>query len=239
MKPKLLFLHYFGGSKREWDGVIARLGGRFECVAVDAPGFGDAASVDGFTVQEMVAWLLLLDTCHLLQGCVVVGHSMMGKVAMVAAAQGMNVAGMVLVAPSPLEPEPMTEEARAKMVEARGSEAGAREFFMKGAKRELSEAMIRQGTEDVLRSDAEAWRRWPQSGSREDWSGAVEPIEVPCLVVVGALDEAIPLVFQREKTMGHLKEARLEVLEGVGHLVPYEAAEELSGLIEGFVGEVG
>ncbi len=232
----LLFLHYFGGSRVEWDAVVGGLEGRFRCVAADAPGFGQARGMQGYTVEEMTQQVLALIRSLGDGPVVLVGHSMMGKVGIVVASRApKNLFGLVLVAPSPLEPEPMTEEARTEMVAARETEDGAKKFFLKGAKSKLSEAVVKQGTEDVLRSHATAWRRWPQSGSREDWAEAIPPLAIPALLVVGELDEAIPLEFQSMRTMSHLKDARLEVIRGVGHLLPYEAPERLVELIAEFV----
>jgi pimeloyl-ACP methyl ester carboxylesterase len=36
----LVFLHYWGGSRRTWSEVIGRLSDRFRCVAVDLRGWG-------------------------------------------------------------------------------------------------------------------------------------------------------------------------------------------------------
>jgi len=38
--PTLVFLHYWGGSRRTWFEVIGRLSDRFRCVAVDLRGWG-------------------------------------------------------------------------------------------------------------------------------------------------------------------------------------------------------
>ena len=40
----MFLLHFLGGSAREWSEVTALLAERFRCVAIDLPGFGDAAT---------------------------------------------------------------------------------------------------------------------------------------------------------------------------------------------------
>src|SRR5271156_3882392 len=40
--PALVFIHYWGGSRRTWSEVIARLSDRFRCVAMDLRGWGKA-----------------------------------------------------------------------------------------------------------------------------------------------------------------------------------------------------
>ncbi|MEJ7674662.1 MAG: alpha/beta fold hydrolase [Chitinophagaceae bacterium] len=38
----LVFLHYFGGSSKSWNGVIEQLKESFHCIAIDLRGFGDS-----------------------------------------------------------------------------------------------------------------------------------------------------------------------------------------------------
>ncbi|CAN5604181.1 alpha/beta hydrolase [soil metagenome] len=221
--------------------MISRLAGRYRCLAADAPGFGESSDsdvdsdVEGYTVEEMTQQVLELVASF--EGeYVLVGHSMMGKVSMVAASRKPErLRGVVLVAPSPLVPEPMTEAARATMVVGNESRETALEFFVKGAKTELDAETQRIGVADVLRANPVAWRRWPQSGTREDWSGAISPLTLPSLLVVGEFDEAIPADFQREHTLPKLAQGQMELVKGVAHLIPYEAPGELAGLIDRFV----
>ena len=237
--PTLILQHFFGSSSREWDKVTAELQPHFRCIAVDSPGFGEANQLEGATVEEQADVLLNLLRTLSPEPCFVVGHSMTGKVSMVAASRFPdNVVGMVLVAPSPLRPEPIVEQARAVMAAAQTSTATAREFFLKGAQRSMSEKDIETGVQDVLRANPIAFRRWPQSGTREDWSKAIPATELPTLLVVGEDDPAIPLAFQQEHTLPHLRKGNLKVLPGTGHLVPYEAPRELATLILSFAADL-
>jgi pimeloyl-ACP methyl ester carboxylesterase len=235
----IVFLHFFGGSSCEWTKVVNLLAPSFRCVAADAPGFGDGSGIEGYTVEEMTQSVLVLLDSLSSEPVILAGHSMMGKVAMVAASRRpANLIGLILIAPSPLVPEPITEPDRITMAEAQATPGTAREFFLKGANLPLDPADIRQGIADVQRADPTAWRRWPQSGTREDWSQAIPTIDLTTLVVVGEKDKAIPLKFQRLHTMPHLPKGRLEVIPEAGHLTPYEAPAELAALISSFATEL-
>ena len=235
----LLFLHFFGSSQREWHHVVQRMSNRYRCVTADMPGFGDAAAVEGYTVQRMSEYVrALLD--HLSPSPVIlVGHSMSGKVSMVVANQPpANLAGLVLVAPSPLLPEPMTEEASATMAVANTSQAKAAEFVRGGHALPISKDDEQFAIADVLRANPDAWKAWPESGAREDWSMSVRRIALPSLLVAGELDRAIPLDFQRKHTAPLLADGRMHVIAGAAHLLPFEAPEELATAIGGFVEEL-
>ena len=237
--PTLILQHFFGSSTREWQKVIQELESQFRCIAIDTPGFGSAGALEGGTVEELTQLLLGLIRSLAPEPCVVVGHSMTGKTSMVAASRRPeNMVGLVLVAPSPLRPEPIEEKDRVVMASAQQDEASAHGFFVKGAKRPLSKEDIAIGVEDVMRANSVAWRRWPQSGTREDWSSVVPVIDLPSLLVVGEDDPAIPLAFQKEHTLHHLKNGSLKVIPGTGHLIPYEAPKELAALILAFAAEL-
>ena len=233
--PILILLHFFGSSHREWHHVVGTLQAKFRCVAADMPGFGDAANVQGYTVQRMAE-----QVCELVQHfapapVVLVGHSMGGKVTMVVASDPpANLTGIVLVAPSPLTPEPMHGKTRMVMARGNQSRKQAEIFVHGGAHRPLSAEDLQLGIEDVMRANDAAWKAWPQSGTREDWSMDITEITLPSLLVVGECDSSIPLAYQREHTLPILRNGQLEVIADAAHLLPFEAPDRLSDLIGDF-----
>ncbi|UNW11359.1 alpha/beta fold hydrolase [Xanthomonas phaseoli pv. phaseoli] len=94
-KPTLFFLHALGASRHEWSRVIARFGGRFDCIALDIPGFGDAPALDHFDTNALVDWFSA-EVIKRQPACwFVVGHSMGGKIATLTAARARDgVAGL-------------------------------------------------------------------------------------------------------------------------------------------------
>lgn len=151
-----------------------------------------------------------------------------------AAAPLRNLTQLILIAPSPLQPEPMTAEARETMRLANTTRARVEAFVKNGAHRAMTDEDTSVGIADVERANPDAWRAWAEHGSKEDWSEQVKRLLVPATLIVGEHDAAIPLSFQREHTLPLVERTggRLIVIGGAAHMLPYEAAAELAMAIE-------
>ena len=217
-----VLLHYFGGSARSWDPVAAALDGN--CVAPDLRGFGDAPPGGAMRVADYAD-----DAAPLLRdGSILVGHSMGGKIAMaLAARRPPGLRGLVLVAPSPPGPEPMGDEARAKLRTAWGDPAAARQVAQ-GISRHQDGPAFDRIVADHLRASLAGWLAWLDNGSREDLRAIARQVDVPMLVVAGADDAALGPAVQERETMPFLPGAALHMVEGSSHLVPLDAPERLA-----------
>ena len=234
--PALLFLHHFGGSARQWKEVISDLAGEHHCVAADMPGFGEAASLTGFTVKEMVDQLAALVETKALSQFVLVGHSMTGKVALAfASRRPAGLLGLVLVTPSPPSPEPIEDQARQEMLQSHGTRSGAEQLIQKITAQQLSPDLYQRAVDDNLRASPAAWEAWLKHGSYEDWSDRVGTLDYPALIVAGQDDPALPAAIQRRLTMPHLANASLVDLPDCGHLPPLEAPVALSRRLKEFL----
>ena len=235
----LVFTHFFGSSRREWRHVVERLSLAHRCVAADMPGFGEAAGITGYSVEEMAAHLRTLAESFAPAPVLLIAHSFSGKAAMVLAAEPpANLARLILIAPSPLVPEPISDNARKEM-RIRNKTLESAEAFIKGSHyRPLSDEDEEFAIEDVMRAVEGAWLAWPDSGSLEDWSERITELRVPTTLVVGDKDQAIPLDFQRKHTLPLVEKAggKLIVIEDAAHMLPNEAAAELVLAIENAIG---
>jgi len=244
-RTTLIFLHALGASWREWEQVIALLPG-YDCVALDLPGFGDQPLTGETNVARLADWLALEIAKLQLTTSVLVGHSMGGKIVTLVAARAAagetaleSVRGVVLVAASPLAPEPMDEHRRAEMIGwfADGQPTGedAATFVDGNTANPLTEALRGQAIADVLRSDPAAWLAWLEHGSREDWSAELGQIDLPALIIAGNQDEDLGEAAQRRLNLPRFKDARIAVVADAAHLIPYEQPKALAGLIDGHV----
>lgn len=249
-RPALVFLHALGSSRHAIDGVAARLAGRFDTVAFDLPGFGEASAANGTDVEAMVAHVARRIEGRLPSRWLLAGHSMGGKIASVLAARVLagreplfGLSGIVLLAASPPSPEPMEEDRRAEMLSwvSGGRPLGEdaiRRFIDANVGAPLSpgdDALMRT---DLARTDPEAWAAWLERGSREDWSAAVGISPLPALILAGGADGDLGPAGQRRTNVRIYPRATLEVLEGAGHVLPLERTGAVADAILRFWDEV-
>ncbi|WP_288581966.1 alpha/beta fold hydrolase [uncultured Methylobacterium sp.] len=247
-EPVLFCLHFLGGSAREWRPLAERLGPHARCVAIDLPGFGDAADHPGGDVAAMADHVAARITAEGPSGpWLVAGNSMGAKVALALARRHEDgdpalagLAGLVLLAGSPPAPEPMAEERRRAMIawidadpETRRREAEA--FVSANVGAPLSPEDHARTVEDVLRANPQAWKAWLAGGANEDWRERIGTLRIPALVVSGAQDGDLGPEAQAALTLPHLARHRHVVALGAGHLLPLERPEEMAGLIRDFL----
>ena len=226
-----LALHYWAGSGREFDFVVPLLPPGTQLLAPDLPGYGSQPAPSGFnfSVASYADWLEAYVAEQQLTDYILVGHSMGGKFALaLAARQPAGLRGLLLISPSPPTLEPISEEDRTASLAAYGQRAEAEHTFAKITNIPLPSAWREQVIADNLRTTQAAWDAWLQAGSREDISALMPRINVPCRLLVGENDRAIPLEAQRHQTLPLLPAGTaLVAVPGAGHLLPLEAPEEL------------
>ncbi len=241
----LFFLHALGSSAGEWDDVVAKLGDVAECIALDLPGFGEAgdASLD---VAGLVDWFAAEVAARQRHAWAVVGHSMGGKIATLAAARARDgdpafagLAAVVLLAASPPAPEPMEESRRETMIRWFDggciARADAEAFVDANCAERLPDPVRDKAVADVERSGRSAWLGWLEHGSREDRQALAGQIPFSALIVAGAQDGDLGEAAQRSLNQPHYPQSRMAVIDGAAHLLPYEQPEAVAALIRDHV----
>ncbi len=233
MTPTLVLLHGFGTSARLWDAVLPLLGG--PALVLDLPGFGNSQDerypVGGMAdaVQERLAGL---------DSFVLVGHSMGAKVAAVLA--GRRPAGLqalLLIAPSPPSPEPMSDQDRADLKAAHGQPERLRQHYEKITRLPLTEQMMAQLVSDGLRASPAAWNAWPDSGSREDVGTGAAGIMVPVTLLTSLADPVITPQVVAELLKPVFPQASFTHVQGSGHLLPLELPAEVAASVQAVCAE--
>ncbi|MDP4332686.1 alpha/beta fold hydrolase [Curtobacterium sp. A7_M15] len=245
MSTTVFCLHALGSSSEEFVGLRTRLAGTLDLIGIDLPGFGTSTAVTGTTVEEMV---VLVERAIGRSGATewaLIGHSMGGKVASVVASRtvdGSNglfgLRAVVLLAASPLSPEPMDEDRRRSMLDwAADGEIGpdeAEAFVDANTASRLAPEPHATAVHDVERAVPQAWTDWLVRGSREDWSTDFAPNPVPALVLAGAEDGDLGPDAQRELNLPHWTAGEFDVVPGAAHLLPREQPDAVADRIRDF-----
>ncbi len=224
--PAILLLHYFGGSSREWDIIAPLLAERGHfCAALDARGHGDSDAAERYTVGDMAKdSLAAADESRFHShpnGWILVGHSMGGKTALdLAASAPPGLRGLILIAPSPPTPQPVSDDERRQEIDSYGDAAASEKSAIQIAVVPLPEAALTVFVEDNLRTNKGAWIAWMENGTREDISEVTARIQLPTLLITGGKDPVIPQEVYEHEVAERLprRPERMVIPEG-GHLI--------------------
>jgi len=236
-KP-LVFLHYWGGSRRTWNLVLSRLDADQTFVNYDQRGWGASANAAGpydisrlaDDAQSVIAEMGYTDY-------VLVGHSMGGKVAQALAARKPDgLSGLVLVAPAPAKPVASTEQLRELTMHAYDDEQTVRDSIDQMlAYRSLDTDLRTQIVEDSLSAGEEARLAWPKYVLGQDVSAGLSDVEVPVLVLAGQHDKVEPPDVLAEYLLPLIPHAEMTLIDDTGHLSPLEVPDQVARHIGTFV----
>ncbi|HEU4384204.1 MAG TPA: alpha/beta fold hydrolase [Anaeromyxobacteraceae bacterium] len=230
--PPLLLVHGAGGTHRSWPEAMRALPGR-RVIALDLPGHGGSPGPAKAEVAGYARSVLgLLDALRL-GTAAVAGHSMGGAVALTLALEApARVAALCLVGTgarlrvsqailqATADPPALARAADSIAAWSLGPSAG------EALQREVLEGLLAAGP-GVVHGDFAACNAF-------DVMGRLGEIRVPSLVVCGAEDRLTPpkySEFLRDRIAG----ARLELIQGAGHMVMLEAPGAVARLVEGFL----
>lgn len=237
----LLALHYWAGAGHEFNQLLPQLPAGLRLLAPDLPGYGQQpvpADFD-FSVASYADWVAAYVAEQQLDDYYLLGHSMGGKFALaLAARQPLGLRGLLLLSPSPPTPEPISPPDRQASREAWGKPDEAEKTFQKITNRPLPESVKIQVVGDNLRTSHAAWEAWLDVGSQEDIAAQMPGLQVPCSLLVGTDDRAIPAAAQERQTRPLLPAGSAYALvPGAGHLLPYEAPEEVANALRALLNQ--
>jgi pimeloyl-ACP methyl ester carboxylesterase len=221
--PHIVFLHYFGGEGRSWQWVARHLEQDYQCIAFDLPGFGESLPVHPHSLTAISQWVLRQLVLHDIFDCVLVGHSMGGKIAMQIAANPaqLDIRKTILIAPSPPTYEPMPQEEKDRMLNHPNREE-AINTVKNATQLELNDAVMDFAVHSQLRIDHQTWKWWLLDGMNHSIAEQIRQISSPITVVCSEDDPVITMDTIGQEVIPHLPEAKLRVGKSMGHLLPLE-----------------
>lgn len=243
--PLLVLGPALGTSARSlWSPTAAHLADRFEIVAWDLPGHGSNPVVARpFTMAELAAGVLAMIDDMLAErgstddGFVYAGDSVGGAVGLHLLLDApRRVEAAVLLCTGATIGEPAAWHERASLVRSSGTDAvaesSAGRWFAPGfldREPDVGAALL-----DALRhADGEGYAQVCEALAGHDVRDRLRTIGTPVLAVAGTEDAVTPTGGLRLVADG-VRDGRLVVLDGVGHLPPAEAPAEVARLIRAF-----
>lgn len=222
-----------------WSGVAERLTQRVRVVGWDLPGHGAGAPSEPFTVADLAAAVLALADGLGVERFHYAGDSVGGCVGLQLLLDApQRVASATVLCTGAVIGTPDGWRERAATVRTGGTETmlagAAQRWFAPGftdRRPGVSAALF-----DALRhADAESYARTCEALAGFDVTGRLADIVAPVLAVAGADDAATPPESLQRIASG-VKDGRIVVLDGVGHLAPAEAPDRVARLIGEHVG---
>ncbi|MBH1974588.1 MAG: 3-oxoadipate enol-lactonase [Rhodobacteraceae bacterium] len=238
--PALVFANSLGTDLRMWDAVVALLP-QYRCIRFDKRGHGlSACPVAPWSIADLGGDVIdLMD--HLgVARAVVIGCSVGGMIAQSVAAQAPGrVAGLVL------------SNSAAKIGTAEAWQARM-DAVQSGGMTSIAEAVLDRWFPASLRTQPQAlpWltmlQRCDAAGyigtcrvlADTDLCAAAATLSMPALVLAGSEDQATPVELVRAFAQT-LPQARLQVLDGSGHIPAIDAPGATAALIKAFLTEIG
>lgn len=233
-EPPVVLVHGFAGDALTWQFVLPHLARRRRVLALDLPGHrGSTQDVGDGSIEGLADWLwraldaLDVGAAHL------VGHSMGGKTALLAAqAQPDRTASLTIISCAGIAPDVdvallrRTLDARdlASAADCLGALFAAPPPFLD----QIAKALLARTAGPV--SPAPLWTILERAFSGPGWWSAVDWAALPArrLAIWGAADRLVPLPGPE-----HLPRADwLHVLDNVGHLPQLEAPSRVNALLD-------
>jgi pimeloyl-ACP methyl ester carboxylesterase len=234
----LLFLHGAHGIQG-WPPFLENLARSFRVVVPDHPGFGRS---EGLEYLDDIVDLALYYTEFIeamgLDQPYLVGHSLGGMIAAEVAAIAPDVASkLVLIAPLGLwlDDHPVMdffaatpEELAAAMFHDPGSDAAGELLRLPADPEARLEALLAR-TKSLSAAGKFLWPI-PDKGLKK----RVHRITAPTLLLWGASDRLVPPVYG-EAFLKRIRRARLMLLTGASHMLPYERDDEFVAAVTDFL----
>lgn len=235
----IIFLHGVGSDKTVWTRQLAHFGVSRRALAFDYPGYGESDAWPGATRDDYASAILGamdsldVDRAH------VCGLSLGGVIAIALhAAAPSRCASLILADSFAVHPDGQAifdrSEAASRTIGMRAlAEARADVLLGKTASPAIHDEVI----DTMSRIDPAAYVLGSAAVWLADQRIRAQAINVPTLVLVGDEDSVTPPALSEQLT-GLIPGARLQTIDGAGHLANLEQASAFNAAIDAFMSEI-
>jgi pimeloyl-ACP methyl ester carboxylesterase len=244
--PAIVLLHGVGANSMHWRFQLAGLSDAFRVVAWNAPGYilSDAFKTEWPTCHDYADALADFLAAVKLDRVNLVGNSFGSRVAQCFAIHYPARVIKLAMTGTGVGPKGMSEEEKAKIVATREAQI-AKGGYGFGARVDAllaknASAQTKVLVADVLRAtNPRGFMHGVKLGMAEgyDPEAVAAKVTAPVLMISGNEDRVNPIDKNAAVLAKAMPQAKLEILEGVGHLPEVEAPDKVNALLRKFFAE--
>jgi pimeloyl-ACP methyl ester carboxylesterase len=235
----MLLVHAAGSNAHTWHHQLDHFGAAHSPVALDLPGHGRSAGVEGLaSIHDYADFLAAFADALQLKSAVIVGRSMGGAIAMdFAVRYPARVQALVLIATAARFSIPNERlEALRAVTMGRAPQAFLTDGYSPKTVSGNFDA-IREGWMEQIKTDPRVRYTDVKACSEVDLREQIGRIDKPTLILAGADDQGAT-VADAELIKSRIKGARLQVIADAAHNVPTEKPAETNAAIESLLAEL-
>ena len=244
--PAIVLLHGVGANSMHWRYQLAGLSDSFRVVAWNAPGYilSDAFKTEWPTCQDYSDALSDFLAAMKLDRVNIVGNSFGSRVAQCFAIHQPSRVIKLAMTGTGIGPKGMPEEERAKIVATRegqiakgGYGFGARVNALLG--KNASEQTINLVRDVVRATSPRGFMHGVKLGMVDgyDPETVAAKVTAPVLMISGSEDRVNPIDKNAAILAKAMPKAKLEIIEGIGHLPEVEAPDRINAMLRAFFAE--
>jgi pimeloyl-ACP methyl ester carboxylesterase len=241
--PAIVLLHGVGANSMHWRYQLAGLSDSFRVVAWNAPGYilSDAFKTEWPTCQDYSDALADFLATVKLDRVNIVGNSFGSRVAQCFAIHQPSRVIKLAMTGTGIGPRGMSEEDKAKIVATRegqiakgGYGFGARVNALLG--KNASEQTIDLVRDVVRATNPRGFMHGVKLGMVDgyDPETVAAKVTAPVLMISGSEDRVNPIDKNAAILAKAMPKARLEIIEGIGHLPEVEAPDKINAMLRAF-----
>jgi len=244
--PVIVLLHGVGANSMHWRYQLAGLSDSFRVVAWNAPGYilSDALKTEWPTCQDYSDALSDFLAAMKLDRVNIVGNSFGSRVAQCFAIHQPSRVIKLAMTGTGIGPKGMSEEEKAKVVSTRegqiakgGYGFGARVNALLG--KNASEQTISLVRDVVRATSPRGFMHGVKLGMVDgyDPETVAAKVTAPVLMISGSEDRVNPIEKNAAILAKAMPKAKLEIIEGVGHLPEVEVPDKINAMLRAFFAE--
>ena len=233
---RIIFVHAAGSNGRAWHNQLDYLGAAHSPIALDLPGHGRSAGVEGLrSIRDYADFLAAFADALEIESAVIAGRSMGGAIAMDYAIRYPDrVEGLVLIATAAKFnlPAERLDGLRAVMM-GRAPQAFVTDGYSPKTVSSRFE-VVREGWMEQVKTDPRVRYTDVKACAEVDLREVIGAIAKPAIVIAGADDQSTP-VTDAQLIKDRIRGAQLEVIADAAHNLPTERPDEVNAAIEKFL----